>query len=139
MSDPELVLVDTSVWVHFFRTGGSVPARVLETLLSFGPAATCAPIRAEVVSGARTKREFDQLRDLFDSLVTLEPPPEMWRHVEEHRFALARRGHQVSIVDLMIALTAYAHHAAVWTLDDDFTRLSAVIPFAAFRPHTLER
>ena len=139
MSEFDLILVDTSIWIRFFHVAGSTEARVLDHLISLGLVATCAPIRAEVVSGARSKQEFDRLNDSFDALVALEPPPEMWRHIGEHRFALARRGHQASIVDVMIALTAQAHHAALWTLDEDFTRLSTVIPFVVFRPHLLER
>ena len=139
MADLELVLVDSSVWIRFFRVEGSAEARVLDTLLALGPVATCAPIRAEVVSGARTTREFNQLRGLFAALVDLDPPRGTWHRIEEHRFTLARRGYQASIIDVMIALTAEAHHAALWTLDKDFIRLSTVIPFDAFQSHQLER
>ena len=107
---------------------------MLDVLLSAGPVATCAPIRAEVVSGAQTKREFDSLRDLFDGLVDLQLPNDLWPRVEECRFGLARRGYQIPIVDLMIALTAQAHRAALWTLDRDFTYVATAIPITAFRP-----
>ena len=138
MSEFDLILVDTSIWIRFFHVAGSTEARVLDHLISLGLVATCAPIRAEVVSGARSKQEFDRLNDFFDALVALESPPEIWRHVGEHRFALARRGHQASIVDVMIALTAQAHHAALWTLDKDFTRLPPLIPLSLFQPQASE-
>ena len=134
MPHSNLVLVDASIWIKFFRAPASSEAEALDVLLSAGAVATCAPIRAEVVSGAQTKREFDSLRDLFGGLVDLELPQDLWPHVEEHRFALARRGYQIPIVDLMIALTAQAHQAAVWTLDQDFTHMATTIPIAAFRP-----
>jgi len=63
MSDLHLVLVDTSVWVRFFRAEGSTNVQALDQLLSLAAVATCGPIRAEVISGAKTRREFQRLRD----------------------------------------------------------------------------
>ena len=97
MADPALVLVDTSVWVRFFRVANSPEASTLDTLLGVAPVATCPPIRAEVISGAPTLREFHRLRKLFDALIHLEPPAEVWWRLEEHRFALARR-HGESVI-----------------------------------------
>ena len=129
-----LVLVDTSVWVRFFRAKDSAEATALDVLLSTAAAATCAPIRAEVVSGAPNEREFRRLRALFDALQFLSPPSDVWFQVEEHRFALARRGIQASLVDLWIALTAQAHSVALWTLDNDFRSIASVIPVTFATP-----
>lgn len=137
MSEPGLVLVDTSVWVRFFRQAHTPEARLLDELLTGGPVATCAPIRAEVVSGAPTEREWNRLRKLFDALVPLEPPQDLWHRVEEDRFRLARRGYQASLVDLMIALTAQAHHTALWTLDDDFDHIGTVVSLPRYLPATV--
>lgn len=129
----ELVLVDTSVWIRFFRHPNSAEAMALDELLSVAAVATCAPIRAEVISGAPTLRAFRQLQDRFGALVDLELPHDVWQRLEEQRFTLARRGYQASLVDLMIALTAHAHHAALWTLDEDFQRIAAVVPVHSYR------
>jgi len=133
--DTGLVLVDTSVWVQFFRLPASPEAGLLDELLATVSVATCAPIRAEVVSGAPTSRDFRQLRDLFGALVDLALPADLWDRLETYRFALARRGDQTSLVDLMIALTAQAHRVSLWTLDADFTRISSVVPFRVYHPH----
>ena len=137
MADNPLVLVDTSVWIRFFRDGNSPEGEALDTLLSVAAAATCAPIRAEVLSGAPSQREFQRLRHLFDALVALEPPQHVWQRIEEHRFALLRRGHRVSLVDLWIALTAQAHGSSLWTLDEDFRRISAIVPIRWYQLLTL--
>lgn len=135
MADSSAILIDTSVWIRFFRSAGSPEAMVIDTVLSMGVAATCAPIRVEVLSGAPNRREFDRLRDLFAGLVDLELPQDAWTRMEEHRFALARRGHHASLVDLLIALTAQARHTALWTLDEDFQHIAAVIPVARYHPN----
>ena len=135
--DPRLVLVDTSVWIQFFRVPDSPEATALDVLLSLAPVATCAPIRTEVVSGAPTLREFRRLRELFGALVDLKLPEDVWNRLEEHRFTLARRGHQAAVVDIIIALTAQAHQVALWTLDRDFDKISSVIPLHTYRPEAL--
>lgn len=132
--NPGLVLVDTSIWIQFFRQASSLEARVLDTLLAAGPVATCGPVRAEVVSGAKTSGEFHRLNELFGVLVTLEPPPDVWGQIAKYRFALARRGHQVSLVDLMISITAQVHGACLWTLDEDFQRIGTLVLFAWYTP-----
>lgn len=127
-----LVLVDTSVWVEFFRNSDSLPAQRLDVLLNIGPVATCDPIRAEVVSGAPTQKEFERLGRLFSALISLPAPKDVWRQIEKARFALARKGHQASLVDLSIAITAQAHNAPLWTLDQDFAAIAGVVGFSAY-------
>ncbi len=128
MNNPDLVLVDTSAWIQFFRHAQSAEAKTLDELLVAGSVATCAPIRAEIISGAPTKQEFQRLRELFGALTFFEPPTGIWNRVEEHRFHLARNGMQVSLVDLWIAVTADFYHVSLWTLDKDFTRIKTVVP-----------
>jgi hypothetical protein len=137
MPGASLVLVDTSVWIRFFRAKDSPEASALDELLSVAAVATCAPIRAEVVSGAPTRREFQRLRALFDSLTALEPPDDLWPRLEDHRFALARRGIQASLIDLTIALTAQTRRVALWTLDGDFQRIAGAVPFTPYRPQLI--
>lgn len=124
-----VVLVDTSVWIRFFRTPLSPEARALDSLLAIGLVSTCAPIRVEVLSGAPNHRELARLRRVFDALPHLELPQQLWPAIEQARFDLARRGRQAALVDLMIALTAAEHDVDLWTLDQDFGPIRTVIPF----------
>ena len=138
MADESLVLVDTSVWVHAFHAPRSQEADFLDGLLAVKMVATCAPIQAEVVSGAQTARAFHDLRGRFGALANLELPSQLWSHLEEHRFALARRGYQASLIDLMIALTSQTHHVPLWTLDKGFQFIASVIPLR-FYPEAAAR
>ena len=132
MANTALVLVDTSVWIQFFRTPNSREAKTLDELLLLGAVAVCEPIRAEVISGSPNKQEFQRLRKLFEALVFLAPPNDIWTRIEEHRFALARHGIQSALIDLWIALTAQFHQVALWTLDEDFPHITSVIPISLY-------
>jgi predicted nucleic acid-binding protein len=128
------ILVDSSIWVKFFRAPHAPEAVHLDGLLQTKVVRTCAPVRVEVLSGTRTPRERMQLHEFFRAIPLLDPPTDFWDQVEDARFALARRGHQTSLVDLMIACTARHHRAALWTLDEDFSPIRETIAFALYTP-----
>jgi len=128
------ILVDSSVWIHFFRSRQSGEARALDALLAAGPVATCGPVRAEVVSGARSAAEFQRLQSLFDALIELPAPADLWQRITLHRFTLARRGSQVTLIDLMIAVIVHDAGALLWTRDEDFNAIAKVLPLARFDP-----
>jgi predicted nucleic acid-binding protein len=68
------------------------------------------------------------LKRVFHGLEWLSDPTALWDRLAEHRFALARRGYQASLVDLMIALSALDAGHALLTRDRDFRRIQGVIP-----------
>lgn len=122
-----LAVVDTSAWISFFC--GDPPAiRHIDPLLAAGSAAVTGPIVAEVLSGAGSRAEFDRLRDLFQGLDRLPDPRELWERIAEARYALARKGHQASLVDLSIAVTCHDAGDKLVTRDRDFRAIARVIP-----------
>lgn len=124
MSD---LLVDSSVWVEFFRGNPRVVAR-LDAALEGDRVAVCGPVLAEVLSGARSRSEFETLQSAFEGVDLLPDPPDAWPRIAEARFALARRGTQAALVDLLIALTAAEARHTLLTRDADFERIAAVLP-----------
>lgn len=128
------ILVDTSVWVKFFRTADTPETLHLDGLIQARAVRSCAPIRAELLSGARTEREWLHLKDWFRAIPLLELPGDLWERVEEARFRLARKGHQASLIDLMIASVAAAHRAALWTLDEDSLLIRHALSFPRYLP-----
>ncbi len=120
-------VVDTSAWVDFLRGERRAVSRV-DRLLADGSAAVTGPIRAEVLSGARSSAQYEHLRRLFDGLVRVPDPAALWERVAEYRFALARGGFQAEIVDLGIAVTAFGGGHRLLTRDRDFERIRTVVP-----------
>jgi predicted nucleic acid-binding protein len=121
------VLVDSSVWIDFFR-GNRDAVATLDPLLQDDRAAIAGPVLAEVTSGARTPAVFQQLRAKLGVLTMLDPPDDLWDQVANARFSLARQGTQAHLVDLVIAVTASHAGAALLTRDRDFTAIAQTIP-----------
>jgi predicted nucleic acid-binding protein len=122
-----LSVVDSSAWISFLR-GDAVAIRRIDPLLAIGTVAVAGPIVAEVISGAGTRAEFDQLKDLFEGLERLADPPDLWDRVAEARYAIARKGHQASLVDLAISLACIGGGHTLVTRDQDFRAISRVLP-----------
>ncbi len=62
------ILVDSSIWIEFFRRPDSSVSLVLDHLLAHRLVCTTGLIKAEVVPGARSPRDFRRLSSLFDAL-----------------------------------------------------------------------
>jgi predicted nucleic acid-binding protein len=122
-----LVLVDSSAWVAFFRGDARAVSRI-DPLLAEGMAAINGIVYAEFVSGARTNRDFELLKDLLKGLEWLQEPADLRERLAEYRFALARRGRQTALVDLMVGMSAIDSGAVLLTRDRDFSRIQTVLP-----------
>jgi predicted nucleic acid-binding protein len=120
------VLVDSSAWIDFFRGQAQAVSRI-DALLADDRAATTGMIVAEIVSGARTRADYDALRQHLAALPRLATPSVLWERVAETRFTLARQGVQSHLVDLAIAITAAAAGHRLLTRDRDFVAIARAI------------
>lgn len=130
-----LVLVDSSVWIQYLKKADSVHAEHLDRLLSDDRAAVCGPIKAEILSGARSIEYFHKLQNWFEGLPSLVVSDErLWHRIAESRFKLARKGVQYKLIDLFIAWVAHEHAVPVWSLDRDFLGITDAVSFKIYHP-----
>lgn len=124
------VLVDSSVWIGMFREGDAAPeTRFLGRLLREGLACTNGLIRAELLSGVRSKVQCRRLEKLLGAVANLEDPPGQWDRIAEARFQLAQGGFQASVADLLVAVSARHHRKALLTLDRAFQTIQTAVRF----------
>ena len=67
-----MILVDSSVWIDYFRGTSSAQAEKLDMLLGAEPVATGDLCLTEVLQGFANEREFTQARNLLTSLLIVE-------------------------------------------------------------------
>ena len=60
-----MILVDSSVWIDFFRGTSTPQVELLDALLGTEPLATGDLILAEVLQGFHSDRDFNQARQLM--------------------------------------------------------------------------
>ena len=126
-----MVLVDTSVWVEFFRR----PSRIdLPAVVDFDEVVTCLPVLQEVLQGFREEAAFALARDSMLALPMVEAP--LRQEVFEEAVLLYRRARAAgftvrSSVDCLIAACALRNGLTVLHRDRDFGRLARVSPLSA--------
>ena len=129
MSD-ERVLVDTSVWISFFRRPDEVVSNKLKHLLRNGNPAYTGLIATELIRGAKSKKEQAALDDLFRSIEYFETREEYFERAGKLGRMLSHKGITIATVDLIIAQIALENNAALFTLDAHFKLLAR---YAALR------
>ena len=123
-----LILPDTSCWIEFFRPRGDQAVRSqLLHWLGADYLVICGPVRAEVLRGAR-KTEAPQIVEAFAGLRHLESVEGDWLTVEQKARALADCGHNVPLLDLLIAAVAHRCGAVLAHKDAHFHTIAQVLP-----------
>jgi predicted nucleic acid-binding protein len=67
-----VILVDSSVWIDYFRGTPTPQTEKLDSLLGIEPIATGDLILTEVLQGFVSDRDFNQARKLMTSLVVVD-------------------------------------------------------------------
>jgi predicted nucleic acid-binding protein len=126
----ERVLVDTSVWVSYFRGGSSVISEKVDRLLA--GAEVCVPkiVLAELIQGAKSEREISTIEDFFDAFMILDQSQDTWMKAGKLSRKLKKRGKSIHLLDCYIAVIAQENACAILTLDDHFKEIQKVMPLA---------
>ena len=115
-----MFLLDSSVWVEYFRPKGSqkIKERV-KAILQRDEAVSCGIVIVEILRGARNEKDFQILRDSLVSLPQVPIDDTVIERASRWGFLLDRKGKVVSTTDLLIASSAYKK-ACLLHSDSDF-------------------
>jgi len=103
----DLILVDTSAWIEFLRRAESPVADMVDRILAEDLAALTGVVKAELLQGARSDREFEDLRVLLSACHSCPEPPDLWDRVARLGRSLRRNGVSgVGIPDMIVGVTA---------------------------------
>jgi len=120
-----MFLIDSSVWVEYFRPKGSqkVKERV-KAILQREEAVSCGIVVLEILRGARNEKDFQILRDSLVSLPQISIDDTVIERASRWGFLLDRKGKVVSTTDLLIASAAYKK-ACLLHSDSDFQMIAS--------------
>jgi predicted nucleic acid-binding protein len=120
------ILVDTSVWIAYFRDPSASVGNRLEDLMDADEVFVAGPIIYEVLQGTRTPKEFDTLRDLLGELPFLPVHGETWIGAAGMAAGLRRRGVTLPMTDILLATLARDNQCRIWSLDPHFASIPGV-------------
>lgn len=67
-----MILVDSSVWIDYFRSADTPQVAFLDAVLGRTPLAIGDLIAAEVLQGVRDDKEFKLVRSVFDAFIRID-------------------------------------------------------------------
>jgi hypothetical protein len=117
-----MIVVDTSVWVAYFRGTEHKIVGYFQTLLEEDSVALVIPVKIEILGGAHA-RDLTRLRRVLAALPTYFPTEDTWRRIEGWINTAVRRGERFGASDLLIAALAAERDMILWSLDRDFERM----------------
>lgn len=128
-----MILVDSSVWVDFFSSApGHAGAELRRMIDESEPFALTGVVVAEVLQGLT--RDAKPIELFLAQCDMLEPRGfETYRQAAAIYRAARARGISLTTIDTLIAAVALEHGAAVFTLDEDFSRIARITNLALYR------
>jgi len=98
------ILVDTSLWIEAFKK--DCPEKIKEMIfkaIDEDNAFIAGIIMVELLSGAKTVKKYEQLKNNLESLIYLETTVDVWDKAAKIAFTLKRKGINVPSGDILIA------------------------------------
>lgn len=129
------VLIDTSIWSLALRRrqrqlGAEQSQLIAEwhRLIEDGSAVITGPVRQEILSGIRSREQFDRIRDRLAGFDCPELLVEDFDQAAIFYNHLRSEGVAGGSIDLLICAIAYRHNLAIFTTDRDFDRYAQHLP-----------
>ena len=124
------VLVDTSIWIDYFRGGDKSPE--MDSLIDENLLVTNDIILAELVPYLKIKKQVKVVKLLHE--VNRIPLKINWEEIIEFQVKCLKSGvHGVGIPDLIIAQNARENNCKVYSLDKHFRLLRQVLKVKLYR------
>lgn len=131
------IIIDTCVWSLALRrnepqSNGYVEE--LKELIKEVRAQLVGPIRQELLSGIKSKKQFNLLRSHLEAFEDLELEREDYELAAEYFNMAINKGVQGSNTDFLICAIATRRKMSILTTDKDFLNFQAVLPIKLHSP-----
>jgi len=127
------VLIDTSVWIAFFR--GHPEAEHLNSLIDVNAICVNQLIRAELIPALTVRKEFEII-ELLNTVHSLELRID-WEEIIYFQEENLKHGiNHVGIPDLVILQNALQHKVPIFSFDKHFSLMTAHLPVKLYQLNT---
>ncbi len=113
------VIIDTCLWIEFFRSKSELSDRV-KALIRDKQVAGTGIILSELLQGARGEKERNVISTIFTSLEYIEMTRDLWIKTGSLAGKLRSLGKTIPLSDISIACCAMEKGYRVFTIDRHF-------------------
>ncbi len=114
------VLIDTSVWIDFFRRKDVRLIEQIAILLKSKRVVYTGIVALELINGAKGQKELEVLYDVFSTMEKINEREITYFNAGNMGYEIARKGYTLGVVDLLIAQVAIENDIALMTFDEHF-------------------
>jgi len=119
------VLVDTSVWIEFFKQQSETGDKLSELIIK-NVVWTCGIVLFEIIQGVKTEDEKATLLETLLSLQYVEMTQPLWQKAGELSASLKKKGVNLPLSDIFIATICLKQNLQIFTLDKHFEQIPGV-------------
>jgi len=129
------VIVDTCIWSLALRR--NIPGSIhlvaeLKELISEVRVQLIGPVRQELLSGIKSKKQFRNLRDHLAAFPDLQVKSQDFELAAEYYNLARAKGIQGSNTDFLICSLAHRYKMPIFTTDKDFEYYKTVLPIKLY-------
>ena len=131
--DGEKILIDTSVWLEYFKNKSSEISEKVEKIPT--EREVCIPkiVLAELIQGAKSEREISVIEDFLDAFTIIDQKEDTWINAGRLSYNLKKKGKTVHLADCYFAVMAQEYKCLIFTLDEYFKEIQKVTNISLFR------
>ncbi len=114
------VLIDTSVWIDYFRERDKRLCEKVDELLSLSEVFVPKVVIAELTQGAVSEKEIAVIEEFVEAFNVIDQEESTWAKAGRLSFSMKRKGITVNLVDCYIAVMAHENNCRIFSLDTHF-------------------
>ena len=124
----EIILADTTVWIHFLRGSGIQFQERLVPLIMADRLATTPLIILEILVGAKSGKDYDKLSKDMAALRCFDVSAKLWQRAGKLGYTLRHNGLSVPLTDTLIAAAALENNAILLHDDRHYEMIASITP-----------
>ena len=123
----EKILLDTSVWIEYFKDKSSGLSKRVDDILSRHEVYVPKVVIAELIQGSKSEREVSIIEDFVDAFNIIDQREDTWIKAGKLSFNLKKKGKNVNLADCYIAVIAQEHGCHILSLDVHFKDIQKTV------------
>ena len=131
------IIVDTCIWSLALRRNtvtDNLYVEELKNLIEEIRVQFIGPIRQELLSGIKSKKQFNTLKLHLEAFEDIELEAKDYALAAEYFNAARKKGIQGSNTDFLICAISSRHKMPILTTDKDFTNFQSIFPVSLHVP-----
>ena len=121
------ILIDTSVWIEYFRGKSSSVAQKVDGFLEKDEICVPKIVIAELTRGSKSKKELSVIEDFFDAFHIIDQKENSWIRAGNLSYRLKKKGKNINLFDCYIAVIAQEYGCTIFSLNRHFKEIQTLI------------